>query len=293
MENIEYEIKYAVEHMMENNYPRRELWNMDSKVSGLLSGIRAGDDAVVLGKSVYNMEGPYPLILGSKTALIHTSCDVVAMGAEPLYAMDAIQAANEDEIKIAIDGLKKQSIGLDIPIIGGNTQTVESLKSCLSVVVFGELITEKMIKDSGSKDGDLMIMLGHPVEGEIGERVQKAKNKYETFLELVKSDIEVHACKDASRGGWLCNILEMLLKAENGVLINAMPYPRATRYLGTYLVSIPEDELPKVLEIAIEKRCPVVPFGKVTSEKILKIGNKEYIDKAGMNELIKNFPYKY
>ncbi|ABR53953.1 AIR synthase related protein [Methanococcus vannielii SB] len=293
MENIEYEIKYAIEHMMENNYPRKELWNMDSKVPGLLSGIRAGDDAVVLGKSVYNMEGPYPLILGSKTALIHTSCDVVAMGARPLYAMDAIQASNEEEIKIAIDGLKKQSIGLDIPIIGGNTQTVESLKSCLSVVVFGELITEKIIKDSGSKDNDIMIMLGHPVEGDIGERVQKAKNKYETFLELVSSGIEVHACKDASRGGWLCNILEMLLKAEKGVLINSMPYPRATRYLGTYLVSIPEYELPNVLEIAMKKRCPVMPFGVVTSEKILKIGNKEYITKERMNELIKNFPYKY
>ncbi|MBA2860054.1 AIR synthase-related protein [Methanococcus maripaludis] len=293
MENIEYEINYAIEHMMENNYPRKEFWGMDSKVPGLSCGIRAGDDGVVIGKSVYNMEGPYPLILGSKTALIHTTCDIVAMGAKPLYAMDAIQAANEEEIEIAIDGLKKQSIGLDIPIIGGNTQTIESLKSCMSVVVFGELISDKIIRDSGSKDNDVMLMLGHPVEGDIGERVQKAKNKFDTFLDVLKNDIEVHACKDASRGGWLCNILEMLLKAQNGVEITGLPYPRATRYLGTYLVSVPEDEVSNILEIAVKHRCPLTPFGRVTSEKVLKIGNNEYINNEKMNELIKNFPYKY
>jgi len=293
MENIEYEIKYAIDHMMENNYPRKELWNMDSKVPGLLSGIRAGDDGVVVGKSVYNMEGPYPLILGSKTALIHTTCDIVAMGAKPLYAMDAIQAANEEEIKIAVDGLKKQSIGLDIPIIGGNTQTIESLKSCMSVVVFGELVSDTFVRDSGSKDGDVMLMLGHPVEGDIGERIQKAKNKFDTFLEILKNDIEVHACKDASRGGWLCNILEMLLKAQSGVEITGLPYPRATRYLGTYLVSVPEDEVSNVLEVAVKNRCPLTPFGRVTSEKVLKIGNKEYINREEMIELIKSFPYKF
>ena len=278
---------------METNYPRKEFWTMDSKVPELISGIRAGDDAVVIGKNVINMEGPYPLKLGSKTALIHTSCDVVAMGAQPIYAMNAIQAENEEEIKMAVDGLKKQSIGLNIPIVGGNTQTVEELKSCISVVVFGELISDKVIRDGGAKDGDIIVMLGHPVEGDIGERVQKAKNKFDTFLKLLKNNIDVHACKDASRGGWLCNILEMLVKAKKGVEINAIPYPRATRYLGTYLVCIDENDLNDALNIAIDSRCPIVPFGRITDEKTFKIGNKIYVDNDAMNELIREFPYKY
>jgi len=293
MEHLKYEIKYAIEHMMETNYPRKEFWTMDSKVPELISGIRAGDDAVVIGKNVINMEGPYPLKLGSKTALIHTSCDVVAMGAQPIYAMNAIQAENEEEIKMAVDGLKKQSIGLNIPIVGGNTQTVEELKSCISVVVFGELISDKVIRDGGAKDGDIIVMLGHPVEGDIGERVQKAKNKFDTFLKLLKNNIDVHACKDASRGGWLCNILEMLVKAKKGVEINAIPYPRATRYLGTYLVCIDENDLNDALNIAIDSRCPIVPFGRITDEKTFKIGNKIYVDNDAMNELIREFPYKY
>ncbi len=293
MEHLKYEIKYAIEHMMETNYPRKEFWTMDSKVPELISGIRAGDDAVVIGKNVINMEGPYPLKLGSKTALIHTSCDVVAMGAKPIYAMNAIQAENEEEIKMAVDGLKKQSIGLNIPIVGGNTQTVDELKSCVSVVVFGNLIGDKIIKDGGAKDGDIIAMLGHPVEGDIGERVQKAKNKFDTYLTLLKSGIDIHACKDASRGGWLCNILEMLVKAKKGVEINAIPYPRATRYLGTYLVCIDESDLNDTLNIAVDNRCPIIPFGRITHEKAFKIGDKEYIDSDKMNELIREFPYKF
>ncbi|EHP84869.1 AIR synthase related protein [Methanotorris formicicus] len=291
MENIEFEIKYAIEHMMETNYPRREFWNMDDKIPNLISGIRAGDDAVVVGKSVINMEGPYPLKLGSKTALIHTACDVVAMGAKPRFAMNAIQAKDKEEIKIAVGGLKKQSIGLDIPIIGGNTQTVESLKSCICVAVFGELITDKVVRDGNAKEEDVLIMLGHPVEGDIGERIYKAKNKFDTYLEIVKN-IGVHACKDASRGGWLCNLLEMLVKARKGVEIFSIPYPRATRYMGTYIISVDEEDVNDVLDIAVQNRCPVVTFGKIKKELNLTIGNKKYIDEEKMKELIKNFPYK-
>ncbi|AEH07262.1 AIR synthase related protein [Methanothermococcus okinawensis] len=293
MEHIEYEIKHAIGHMMETNYPRKKLWDMDSKIPDLIRGIRAGDDAVVIGKRVINMEGPYPLKLGSKTALIHTSCDIVAMGAKPLYAMDAIQARDEEEIKMAVDGLKKQSIGLNIPIVGGNTQTEKELKSCVSIVIFGELLHDKVIIDGGAQAGDVVVMLGHPVEGDVGDRVQRAKNKYDTFLKILESGVDVHACKDASRGGWLCNILEMLAKAKKGININAIPYPRATRYLGTYLVCMDENDLNDAMDIAINNRCPIIPFGKITEEKTLKIGNKEYIDEEKMNNIVKEFPYKY
>ncbi|HIP17698.1 MAG TPA: hypothetical protein EYG76_05335 [Methanothermococcus okinawensis] len=293
MERIEYEIKHAIEHMMESNYPRKKLWNMDSKVKDLISGIRTGDDGVVVGRNVINMEGPYPLKLGSKTALIHTSCDIVAMGAKPLYAMNAIQAQNKEEIKIAIDGLKKQSLNLNIPIIGGNTQTEETLKSCISVVVFGELLGDKIIKDGGSKVGDVVFMLGHPVEGDIGDRIQRAKNKYDTFLKILNEGIEINACKDASRGGWLCNILEMIVKAKVGIEITAIPYPRSTRYLGTYLVSTDEENLKEIVKIAIDNRCPMIPFGRIIEDRVFKIGDREYIDKEELNRIIKEFPYKY
>jgi len=292
MERIEYEIKHAIKHMMETNYPRKRLWDMDLKVKDLIRGIRAGDDSVIIGKNVINMEGPYPLKLGSKTALIHTSCDVVSMGARPLYALDAIQAQNEEEIKMAIEGLRRQSLGLNIPIVGGNTQTEESLKSCISVAVFGELISDKVITDGGAQVGDVVLMLGHPVEGDVGERIQRAKNKYDTFLSIVEEGIEINACKDASRGGWLCNILEMIVKAKVGIEITAIPYPRSTRYLGTYIVSTKEENLRDILEICVEKRCPVVSFGRIIEKKVFKVGNREYISEEDFKDIIARFPYK-
>jgi len=292
MERLEYEIKHAIKHMMETHYPRKRLWDMDLKVKDLLRGIRAGDDSVVIGRNVINMEGPYPLKLGSKTALIHTSCDVVAMGARPLYALNAIQAQSEEELKMAVEGLRRQSLGLNIPIVGGNTQSEEGLSPCISVVVFGELIGDRVITDGGAQVGDVVLMLGHPVEGDIGERIQRAKNKYDTFLSIVERGIEVNACKDASRGGWLCNVLEMMVKAKVGMEITALPYPRSTRYLGTYIISTREENLRDILEICVEKRCPVIPFGRVIEKKVLRVGNREYLSEEEFMDIVAKFPYK-
>ncbi|XRO75720.1 AIR synthase related protein [Methanocaldococcus sp. 28A] len=294
MENFEYEIKMAIEHILETNYPRKAFWHFDDLIDDLKSGIKAGDDAVVINNMVVNMEGPYPLKLGAKTALIHTACDVVAMGAKPKFALNAIQAKNDEEIKFAVDGLRKQSIGLEIPIIGGNTQTVEGLKSCISVAVFGELIDENLItRDGGAKEGDLLIMLGDPVEGEVGERIYKVKKKFNTYLEILKRGIKINACKDASRGGWLGNLLEMLIKAKKGAEIKSLPYSRATRYLGTYILAVPEEEYKKVVDIALKNKCPLVFFGRILKEPKLIIGTKEYISENEMLKLIKKFPYKY
>ncbi|ACV24819.1 AIR synthase related protein [Methanocaldococcus fervens] len=294
MENFEYELNMAINHILETNYPRKAFWHFDDLIDDLKSGIKAGDDAVVIKDMVINMEGPYPLKLGAKTALIHTTCDVVAMGAKPKFALNVIQAKNEDEIKLAVDGLRRQSIGLGIPIIGGNTQTVEELKSCISVAVFGELIDENLIiRDGGAKEGDLLIMLGDPVEGDIGERVYKAKKKFDTYLEILENGIKVNACKDASRGGWLGNLLEMLIKAKKGAEIKSLPHPRATRYLGTYIIALPEEEYDKVLDIALKNKCPLVLFGRILEKPKLIVGTKEYISENKMLELIKKFPYKY
>jgi len=294
MENFEYELKIAINHLLETNYPRKAFWHFDDLIDDLKSGIKAGDDAVVIKNMVINMEGPYPLKLGAKTALIHTACDVVAMGAKPKFALNAIQAGDEEEIKLAVDGLRRQSIGLNIPIVGGNTQTVEELKSCISVTVFGELIDENLIvRDGGAKEGDLLIMLGDPVEGDVGERVYKAKKKFDTYLEILESGIKINACKDASRGGWLSNLLEMLIKAKKGAEIKSLPYPRATRYLGTYIIAVPEEEYEKVVDIALKNKCPVVLFGRVLEDPKLIVGTKEYISENQMVELIRRFPYKY
>ena len=64
---MNYDIERCIEHMLETNSIRKIYWHMDERVEDLLYGIKQGDDAVVVGKLVVNMEGPYPMKIGRKS----------------------------------------------------------------------------------------------------------------------------------------------------------------------------------------------------------------------------------
>ncbi len=285
------DIKRSIEHMLETNDIRRIFWHMDEKVEGLQYGIRQGDDAVVVGDTVVNMEGPYPLNIGRKTGLIHTCSDIVVMGGRPLYATDAMQVNTIEEAKEVAEDLKKQSLGLGVPIVGGNTQMENDLKPCVSFTVVGRLIAAP-IPDSGTQAGDKILMLGEVVEGEIGERVHRAKTKFNTFMDIIEQGVDVHAAKDASRGGWFGNLAEMLVKSRKGITITSIPNPRISRYMGTYLLSVQKKETKKIVEIAAKHRCPVVEVGSATKELSMKIGDETVVEEAKLEELIRKFPYR-
>jgi len=285
------EIKRAIGHMLETNQVRKVFWHMDDKVEDLLYGIRQGDDAAVIGEWAVNMEGPYPLKIGRKTGLIHTCSDIVVMGARPLFALNSMQVDSIKDSESIANDIKKQSNGLGVPIVGGNTQLENDLKPCISFVVFGKMLG-KPIPDCGAKHGDRILMLGDVVEGEIGERVYRAKVKFNTFFALIEKGIEIHASKDASRGGWFGNLTEMLIKSKKGFTIGSIPYPRITRYMGTYLLAVPRKEVKRIVEISAKHKCPVVDMGKVEKELRISIGDEVVVDQKKMHELIRGFPYK-
>ncbi len=285
------EIERALEHIGETHNIRKKLWHMDERVENLRYGIRQGDDAIVVGDIVMNMEGPYPMKIGRKTGLIHTCSDVVIMGARPLFALNAMQVNSIKEAEEIVEDLKKQSTGLGVPIVGGNTQTENELTPCVSFAVYGKLV-KKPVPDCGAQTGDRIFMLGSIVEGEIGERVYRAKTKFDAFLEMVEKDVKINASKDCSRGGWFGNLMEILVKSKRGIKITSIPYPRLTRYMGTYLISVPETEDEKVIEIATKHKCPIVGVGDVTNELAAKIGAKTVVNKRKFESLVRNTPYK-
>lgn len=285
------DVKRALEHIHETDGIRRIFWHMDDGVKGLKYGIKQGDDAVVVGEYVYNAEGPYPLKIGRKTGLIHTICDVVVMGARPLFAFDCMQVNSVKEAEeVALD-LKKQAAGLGVPILGGNTQLENNLTPCVSFAVVGKLTVKKPIPDNGSMVGDRVLMLGEVVEGEIGERVYRAKVKFETYFELIKK-IRVHASKDCSRGGWFGNLVEMISKSRLGVDVKSIPNPRLTRYMGTYLIAVDEKDVDKVLRVASKHKCPVVEVGVVAENPVVKLAGKTVVNKKRMRDLSKSLPYR-
>lgn len=165
------------------------------------------------------------------------------------------------------------------------------LAPCISFVVVGKLVTEAK-SDAGCRVGDKIMMLGHVMDGTVGERVFRAKVKYETLLDLYTKDISIHAVKDASRGGWFGNLAEMLAKSKRGIKIGAIPYPSPTRYMGTYMISVPKKDVDTVVETAAAHNCPCIEVGQVMQGLYMKIGGKTVISEARMKKLIRGLPYK-
>ncbi|MBN2517235.1 MAG: hypothetical protein JXB14_00155 [Candidatus Altiarchaeota archaeon] len=286
-----HEIERSIGHISETNPVRRTFWHMDKKVEKLITGVQQGDDAIVVGDMVYNMEGPYPLKIGMKTGLIHTCSDIVVMGAKPLFALDSMQVGSVEQSLEVAQALKKQSDGLGVPLVGGNTQMENDLTPCISFTVVGKLITDKIIPDSTARAGDTILMLGQPVEGEVGERVARAKRKFETFLECIQK-VDVHASKDASRGGWFGNLIEMMIKAHKGFKITSIPFQSFSRYLGTYMAAVSKNEKEKIVSIAARHSCPVIEMGQVTKSLAVTMGGEEIITAQRMQELIRENPFK-
>jgi selenophosphate synthetase-related protein len=285
------EIARSIGHMLETSSIRRSLWHMDEKVKGLSFGIQQGDDAVVVGEHIYNMEGPYPMHIGRKTGLIHTCADIVAMGGKPLFGFDAMQVDSLEMAKEIVEDVKKQSQGIGVPVIGGNTQLENDLKPCISFFVVGKLIGAA-IPDAGCMVDDKIMMVGHLMEGTLGERVHRANVKFNTIYDLISHKVEIHAMKDASRGGWFGNLAEMLTKSQKGVKITAIPFQSATRYMGTMLVSIPESESDKVVTIAARHGCPCVEVGRVMKGLYVQLGGEVVVTGPKMRKLIRGIPYK-
>jgi selenophosphate synthetase-related protein len=291
MVDSEHEIRRCVDHLGETNDIRKAFWQMDEKVPDLIEGIRQGDDCIVVGKNVINMEGPYPMKIGMKTGLLHTCSDIVVSGGKPLYAFNAMQVDSIQQAKEASQMLKKQSNGIGVPILGGNTQMENGLAPCVSFCIFGELVSKKPIFDSSAQSGNKMIMIGGPIEGEIGDRIRTANEKFKTFQDVVRK-IDVHAAKDASRGGWFGNLLEMMVKSKTGFKITSIPYPSFGRYMGNYMTCVDEEDIDKIVEIASKYGCPVTPMGEVTKKKEVVLGKKKLVNEKKMIELIRKTPFK-
>ena len=288
---VEFDVKRSLEHIGETNGIRKLLWRMDEQVDDLSFGVQQGDDCIVVDDMVLNMEGPYPLKIGRKTGLVHTCSDVVVMGGKPLFALNAMQVDSVEQAAEVAGDVKKQSMKLDVPMVGGNTQLENDLVPCISFTVVGRLV-DKPVADAGMMEGDRIVMLGEIVEGTIGERCYRAKTKFKTFLEVLENGVEVHAAKDASRGGWFGNLTEMLVKSQAGVKVKGIPYPDIGRYMGTYLVALPEADVDRVVSIAAQNKCPVVDVGEVTEKQEIGFGDKTVVDEDAFRQLIKKTPYK-
>ncbi len=116
-------------------------------------------DSTVAG--VHFFEDDPPETIGKKALRVNLS-DLAAKGAEPIGALLAISfPGNLDEGWIAnfARGLGEDCVAFSCPLLGGDTTKTPGPLS-ISITAIGKVPSGKMIKRSGAKPGDLVVVSG-------------------------------------------------------------------------------------------------------------------------------------
>ena len=225
-------------------------------------GIGDWDDAACVdfsGRLVASTDGPYAKRLVMKSALVHAATDVVVKGARPLFAMDSMMGPRVD-VEDMVDSLKAQAIFMGIPILGGNTLIEEAEPRC-SITVVGRLETSQPIRDRTALAGDVIVIVGEPIWGEMEERLNKARVLFDTWFEALDR-VKFSSAKDVTKGGLVSVVYEMEKKSGRRFVLDEVPYPR-TRNLDNFLATLSEFEYVTLAGICSRNGCRLIRIGTV------------------------------
>ena len=249
-------------HVKDIEWIRELLSGMDD-IAHPIMGIRDWDDAACIkfsGKLLASTDGPYCKRLVMKSALIHASTDVVVKGGRPLFALDNVIGPMAD-VRQMMESLKAQALAMGIPILGGNTFIDDESEPLAAITVIGELLIDEPIRDSTSKEGDVIALLGPPLWGEQEERVKMAKNMFETWHEAIKK-VKIHAAKDVTKGGLVSVVYEMERKCGHRFALEDLKL-HMTRNLDNFIATLSEYEYVSLEGVCARHKCPLTRIGRV------------------------------
>jgi selenophosphate synthetase-related protein len=246
-------------------YWLRELFLPMDEIGKPVMGIRDWDDAVCINfggkKLLASTDGPYTKRLVMKSALIHAATDVLVKGGRPLFALDTLIGKKED-IEDMAESLRKQALGMRIPILGGNTMFEDEAEPRCNITIIGELLLDEPIRDSTAEKGDLILVLGEPIWGEQEERIEKAKKLISTWLKII-AEVKIHAAKDVTKGGLAATLYEVSEKCGHKFrLRDEIPFPM-TRNLDNFLVFVSKEGFKQVSDVCGGECCPLQVIGSV------------------------------
>ena len=182
------------------------------------------------------VDDPY---LFGQIAVTNSLSDVYAMGGRPVLAMNIICFPQEGEVSILKDILKG---GFDkmseagVLLVGGHSVDDPEIKYGLSVT--GTVHPEKVLKNTGAREGDLLILtkpLGTGIistavkAGMASRQAEEASILSMNTLNKVPAELmegyRVHACTDITGFGLLGHACEMIEGLSVGMVINALRVP--------------------------------------------------------------------
>lgn len=169
-----------------------------------------------------------------KLAVCGTINDISVMGAEPLalsLSMILPEGFLIEDLDKIIKSINKTCKDSGVPVITGDTKVSNVDDIIISSSGIGIVESGKVIRDSGMKEGDAIIVSGNI--GEHGMAILLSREGFD-FESDLKSDvapmngiikkvidegIEIHAMKDPTRGGLADALNEMVEKSNFGINI--------------------------------------------------------------------------
>lgn len=240
----------------------RDALSVMDDIADPVMGIRDWDDAACVefsGRLVASADGPYNKRLVLKSALVHAATDVVVKGARPEFALDTLIGPEED-VEEMLKSLKKQAEAMRIPLLGGNTLIEDAEPRC-SLTVIGKLLLPEPIRDSTASKGDVVVLVGEPIWGEMDERLDKAKTLFAAWYDALES-VKFTAAKDVTKGGLSAVVYEMEAKAAVKFRLDEVPYP-VSRNLDNFIATLPEFEYVNLEKACTQHGCRLAKIGEV------------------------------
>ncbi|ENN96846.1 hydrogenase expression/formation protein HypE [Methanocaldococcus villosus KIN24-T80] len=166
-----------------------------------------------------------------RLAVSGTVNDLSVVGAKPLALSLAFiipEGYDEEKIERIIKSINKTSKEAEVAIIAGDTKVTDGLDEII-INTSGVGVAEKVIKDSGVKDGDAIIVSGNIAEHGLAILLSREEFEFETNIKsdvaplnkMIENilDLEISAMKDPTRGGLAEALNELAEKSSVGITI--------------------------------------------------------------------------
>jgi hydrogenase expression/formation protein HypE len=181
---------------------------------------------------------------------VHVSCnDVASNGAEPVGVLVTLllpEKASESDLRVLMEEVNQAASELKIEVLGGHTEVTPGLAATIiSTTAIGKAAKDRYVTSSGARPGDALVLtkaaglegtaiLATDFEGRLQgamtadalARAQGFRSEISVVAEgLAAARMGATAMHDATEGGVLGAVYEMVMAADLGVEIEAGAVP--------------------------------------------------------------------